>query len=185
MKKNIAIIALSLCIVIVLNMFFNEKGTRNEFEDKMNEWKSIAKSEQEIPNINERGINFVKALNKGKHKDYLTGQALNDYTFALESKFEFEEDEEHTDHSLQELNILLSNTQLDKKKVATSKIIYQVHYTSIFDNPNIGVLDQRILTFVMTIEWDKQKVNRYKIVLLNDTMGIELPSQLEGSIENE
>lgn len=189
MKKNIALILISISLVVSLNLYFSEKNKRIDFEEQMNEWKKVAESEQELPSLNKDAIDFVKALNNGKHKNYLTGEALNEYNVALgDENLELEGHEEHTDQSLQDVKILLSNTQLDKKKRASSKVLYQVHYTGIFDNPNIGVVDQRILTFVMTIDWKKEKqfkVNKYNLVLLEDTMGLELPPQLEGSVGNE
>lgn len=186
MKKNIALILISMTLIISLNLYFSEKNKRIDFEEQMNEWKKVAESEQELPSLNNHAIEFVNALNNGKHKQYLTGEALNVYNLALEDEnLELEENEEYIDQTLQDVKILLSNTQLDKKKRASSKVLYQVHYTGIFDNPNIGVVDQRILTFVMTIDWkkDKQfKVNNYRLDLLEDTMGVELPLQLEGSV---
>jgi hypothetical protein len=189
--KHWIVTALSLTAVIVLAMLLVDvRSEKQQLERQVEKWKTLAENEQEIPTVNNRAKNFVKALNRGKHRSYLTGAALNEYEKALESdEYKWNEDKlEHTSFSEQTLDILLASTERTEDDQIKSVVIYQLLYKSPFDQESIGIVDQRILTFIMNIFWSKSKegyqVETYKIQLLEDNMGAELSSMMkEGKVQ--
>lgn len=187
MKKNIVIVLLSVFLLGLIMLYTKEKDERSKYETEMNEWKSIALQEQEIPTINNRANEFIQALTKGEHKKFLTGKALKEYNAALSEDFT-EEHEHYNESDTQDINILITNSQV-KEHGVVSKVLYQLHYKSIFDNEEKGIVDQRILTLIMTLNWledgEEYKIDQYKLTLLDDTMGLDLASQMEGSESNE
>lgn len=186
MKSLLTIISLFITILLLIFLYTNESTKRKDLEFEADKWKSIAEIEQKVPSINEKAQNFVKALNRGEHHKYLTGDALAEYEDALENNLELEEGhEEEIDTSLQDMKILLTNTESETENEATSTLLYQLNYEGIFDNKGQGIVDQRVMTIIMNVDWIRTKkgflVNSYEIELLEDTLGLDLSSELKGS----
>jgi hypothetical protein len=187
MKKIVAIISTFCLILLLVILYSNERSDRNYFEDEVEKWKTVAELEQRVPLINEEAQQFVKALHRGKHLDYLTGTALAQYKDALEGEISMDEPDEENrmDVSLQDISMLLSNTVTESEEEATSTVLYQMDYQGIFDNEEKGVVDRRIMTLLIKINWiEKEKdflVKSYTVDLLDDTLGLDLSSSLKGS----
>lgn len=186
MKKFLLISLGFICILVLSMLYFHERQDRVYYEGKYKSWKTVAETEREMPNLNEKAKKFIEELNRGEHKKYLTGDALDEYRKALEddSSLEYENEENYTETGKQDLDILLSSTKNEDKNKASSTVIYQLKYKGVFDNKETGTVDQRILTFVMNIKWVKESenymVDQYELNLLEDNMGSELSSNLKG-----
>lgn len=187
MKKLLSIIATFILILVLIILYTNERTERKHFESEMNKWKSIAEIEQKTPSINKKAEQFVKSLNKGEHLKYLTGVALNEYETALKEgaeSIDSELEHDETNIGLQDVKILLAHSE-SEKKTASSVVLYQIAYKGIFDSEETGVVDQRLLTLLMKINWvqtdDGMLVDRYSVELLEDNMSDTLSSEIEGS----
>ncbi|MED3677100.1 MULTISPECIES: hypothetical protein [Bacillus] len=171
-------VALLVCIMIIVNF----KGNESSLKDDINKWKSIAESEQEVPNINNKARDFLEDLSVGNSKEYLTGQALKDYNDAKKEKntHEGHHDDEPIDSAGQKVKIFNSTTEKNNADQATSVILYQLIYKSPFDQKDKGIVDQRILTLMMKIDWKKTngeyKVDKFDTQLLNDNLDNYLSS---------
>ncbi|CAI6330492.1 hypothetical protein [Bacillus subtilis] len=171
-------VALLVCVMVIVNC----KGNESSLKDDINKWKSIAESEKEVPNINDKAKEFLKELSNGNSKEYLTGQALKEYNDAKKEKdtHEGHHDDEPIDSAGQRVKIFNSTTEKTNTDQATSVILYQLIYKSPFDQKDKGVIDQRILTLMMKIDWKKvngkYKVEKFDTQLLNDNLDNYLSS---------
>lgn len=187
-KKQFVWNIISFLLILTLSILaVDMKSNQDDMKSEINKWKSIAKSEQEVPKINEEAKSFIKALNKASHQKYLTGEALEDYE--REIKEHSEEAHMHGDTGEQTINILQVNTEKTEQNQAESVILYQVLYKSPFDSEEAGVIDQRVLTLLLNIDWKKEenkyKVNKYELQLLQDNLDEYLSSLSKKGDGNE
>jgi hypothetical protein len=168
-------VTILICLIVIVN----SKSNENDLRSKIDKWKTIAESEREVPDLNDQAKQFLKDLNKGKSKKYLTGDALKGYKKAKENEGH-EHDEEELDTSGQSVNILYATTEKTDIDKAKSVILYKLTYKSPFDEKGKGVIDQRILTMSIEIDWIKEdktyKVNDYNVQLLKDNLDEYLSS---------
>lgn len=196
MKKILAYIGVFVAILGLAILFVNERQDRIDFQNESIKWENIALKEQNVPSVDKKAQEFVKALNEGNHKDMLTGAALEEYEMVLEDDSEFHEDGEEgheheevdIDTSLQNTNILLSSTKTTEEGLS-SEVLYQVSYKGFFDNADTGMVDQRILTIVMDIDWEKSgndhMVEKYSVQLIDDNIDDVISGDAKGSEPND
>lgn len=189
MKKFLMYIGGFVVLLVLLILFVNERQDRIHFQDETANWKAIAQKEQTVPSVDKKAQEFVKALNEGKHEEMLTGSALEEYELALEDDSEFHDhEEEDIDTSLQSVNILLSSTRTQEDGLS-SEVLYQVLYKGFFDNKETGMVDQRILTIVMNIDWQKNgkeyKVGEYSVQMIDDNIDDVIANDGKGSEPND
>lgn len=175
MKRILLYFATFVLILVLVILYTNERTDRKHYENETDKWKSIATMEQKIPSINEKAKKFVNALNRGEHKKYLTGTALKEYEDALAEGFEVEESEfESSSTSLQDMTVLLAHTESVNDENATSTLLYQLKYEGIFDNPETGVVDQRLLIVLMDVNWLRTDtgflVDSYSVEVVEDIL---------------
>lgn len=188
-KKQFAWNIISFLLILTLSILaVDMKSNQDDMKSEINKWKSIAKSEQEVPKINEEAKSFLKALNKASHEKYLTGEALEEYENALKERHE-EVDMHRWNTGGQSVNILQANTEKIEKNQAKSVILYRLEYKSPFDSEEEGVIDQRVLTLLLNIDWEKEgekyKVNKYELQLLQDNLDEYLSSLSKKGDGNE
>lgn len=190
MKKYIlSVIGLILLLVFVM-LYIDEREQRIHFESEAVKWKKTAEIEQKLPLINKKAKDFVKALNEGEHKKMLTGKALEEYNLAMQNNPEWQNDEElDIDASMQDVEIILSSTESKNYNGASSQVLYRLFYKGVFDSEETGIVDQRILTLVLDIDWLKEGkemlVNSYKVILIKDNISDILSPKLKGSESDE
>lgn len=189
--KRLILSVIGFILILVLAMqYFDEREKRIYFESEAAKWRNTAEIEQIVPIVNKKAKDFVKALNKGKHKEMLTGEALVEYNKAMEDDSEWQNSEElDIDTSLQDVEIILSSTESKNDNGTSSQVLYRLLYKGLFDSEETGIVDQRILTLVMKIDWlndgDETLVNSYEVILLEDNLGDILSSELKGSESDE
>ncbi|MEK6190154.1 MAG: hypothetical protein N2A99_04095 [Carnobacterium alterfunditum] len=189
MKKNILLIAVSLSFLFLIKFYLDEKETRIEGEEEIQNLQKIVEIERFIPNVNEKAKSFVKALNKSEHKEFLTGDSLREYNEAIQGNYEdgHEEHEEYEeiDVTMQDVEILFASTESNEDGEVSSKVLYQLSYKGIFDNEELGVIDQRILTILMDIDWieddSEMLINKYNVTLIEEDLGESLLEESKGS----
>ncbi|MCM3227558.1 hypothetical protein [Terribacillus saccharophilus] len=182
----VAILALVVYVLQVRSDIEKIKGESAE-------WEGIAKSEQEVPDLNKRAESFLDDLTHGESKKYLTGLALDNYNAALKEEEEEHGEEfhnhNHIDTSEQDLEIIQTSTEKTDLEEAKSTILYKLEYTSPFDVEDAGLVDKRILTLSINIKWvkddDEYKVERYEVTLLEDNLDQYLASLNGKDSENE
>lgn len=185
MYKNIILV---VAVVAVIFSWVRYSDLSKTLEESKQELAAVNKSlviERQVPEVNESAKEFIKALNRSEHKSMLTGTALEEYENYNEEEEDHEDVEEELDLGLQDVEILLANTSTDGQSKTSSTVLYQVIYEGIFDNPDMGVVDRRIISIVMDIDWEtsteKPLVENYKITVLNDSMSDQLFELTEGS----
>jgi len=178
MKKLTTYLGIFLLVLGLTLAFFHERDQRISFESSTLEWKDKALKYKVIPAYDELANEFVLAFNggEGKHAKMLTGEALRDYKSALKKTADY--DEEHSQHSdldttLNETNILMTQSEIDENDNYHSKIMYEIDFDSPADSEEQGVIDKRIVTMIMEIDWKKNKVDRYEVSWFNDTLGLK------------
>lgn len=188
-KKSLVLIFCSFLLFLVVTIgYFHERKDRVAYKKEMIEWKKIAQTEMQMPSVNANAEKFVSSLHEGSHKKMLTGSALNKYKKALKESEDFSSEDDHIDESSdQNVVVLLSSTKSTGESSASSQVLYQLEYVGVFDNEEKGIVDKRILTFVMDIEWDKKDssylVSHYDLTLLEDNLGKNLKEEYKGSEE--
>ena len=177
----------AIAVLILTILIFDYQSNENDLKADIEKWKKIAESEQEVPNINKEANNFLKALTSASHSKYLTDQALKEYQSEIEEHEE--EEHNHADVGEQTIDILNTTTEKVNQDEATSVILYQVLYKSPFDSEESGIIDQRILTLVLNIDWKKEddifKVDKYNMNLLQDNLDDYLFELSQKGDENE
>jgi len=83
----------------------------------------------------------------------------------------------YIDTSLVNTNILMTNSEIDDRGEYRSKVMYELDMSTVADNPETGVVDKRIVTLIMELDWEDEKVSRYEITFFNDTLGLEAPKE--------
>jgi len=79
----------------------------------------------------------------------------------------------YIDTSLIDSKVIMVQTKVNEDNDFQSKVMYELDMTTVADNPDEGIIDQRIITYIMEIDWDESKVERYEIVWFDDTLGSE------------
>ena len=140
---------------------------------KADKWEETAKEYSEIPEYNKRAEEFVTLMNKGEggHKEYLTGEALKRYEAAISDPENQIMDAYIIDSSLIKINILITQTELDNNNNFHSRVMYELDMTTVADDPDNGIIDKRIVTNIVEIDWNNEKVNHFEITWFNDTLG--------------
>lgn len=171
--KQLLRYTLALLLVLTLVMaYLNTKEQLKVQSSKTKEWKERAEQLAEIPDYNEKAESFVLELNGGDGKDFeslLTGEALDEYNNALKDNGESIKDA-YIDKSLIKTNVLLRETSFDSNEYV-SKVMYEIDMSTVADNPDAGVIDKRIVNYIMQISWEGEKVKDYSITWFNDTLG--------------
>lgn len=185
MKKYIIYFVAFIAILFLFVKYTDEKNSRIEYQEEAEKWREVAEMEKAIPSVNDKAKEFVNALNKSRHENMLTGKALEEYNLYLENEEEFEgHTHDEIDLGMQDVEILLASTETNEENIS-SKVLYQIIYEGVFDNPEAGIIDKRIITIVMDIDWDMQSgealVNQYAVTLLNDSMSDVLSDMTKGS----
>lgn len=168
----------TLIFLLVLTLLMAYLGERDQVEIermKAEGWKEKAEQLSEIPNYNEQAEKFVMAINggDGDHKEMLTDEALKEYEQVLEASEEHHQDV-YIDSSLIDTNILLVQTELSTENTYRSKVLFELDMSTVADNPDSGIVDQRIVTYVIEIDWKDFKVKEYELTWFNDTLGFDL-----------
>lgn len=183
---NFASIFIILILAIVSSNLFSKQ---NELKEEIADWKNEANSLKEIPSLNEKASKFIKALNQGNSKEYLTGNALEAYNDALEGEDEQEHTHNHSHTGEQTVDILQSETIKSEDETSHSKVLYKLSYKGEFDQEDVGTIQQRVLFLLMDIDWiyekNEYKVSDYKLELLNDNWDDYLLSLEKKGDENE
>lgn len=184
MKKNILIILLSISLTISLSSYFDAKEALTDSKSEIDELKIQLAQLESIPSLNTETSEFLLALNRSEHKPYLTGKALDEYNEYVEMEEHADHKHEEVDFSTQDVNILMVSSDLTDDEKLQSTALYQLVYEGMFDDPASGVVDRRILSIVMDIDWvvveGQPLVNDYRVHLLQENMG-ETLSGLNGS----
>lgn len=170
-----------IIILVLLIITIDSKSSEGKLKAELSKWKSTAISEQEVPKISDDAKNFVKALNRAKHKNFLTGIALEEYNKAINEEESHDTDNhKHINFGEQKTKILQVTTEKQEEDQAQSVVLYQVIYESPFNQEDFGVVDQRVLTLLMDINWIKEKKNykvrKYTMKVLNDNLDEYLSS---------
>ncbi len=163
--------------------YMNEKSDRKYFQEKYSNLRNEASKFEKIPSIDRKSEKFVDLFvnGLGSHHSMLTGKALKEYEDAVKgTKYtEINEDIE-IDTSLQDLKVMQITTTINRDKEPESKILYKVSYKGLIDNEDAGIVDQRILLFLMHIKWEKVE-GEYKVSEYDyDTLEDNIWSVLEG-----
>lgn len=178
------IIRYTLVFLLTLTLimaYLHEKENAKLERLNAQSWKEQTELLSKIPDYNKRAEEFVLAMNGGDggHEKMLTGLALEEYEQALEDSGENLQDA-YIDTSLIDTTVLISQTEIDDESRFNSKVLYELDMSTVADNPDEGVIDQRIVTYIMDLTWDGDKISRYEITWFNDTLGNEdLESQNE------
>lgn len=166
-----------ITIIITLAIFHqNEKHDRHYIEENYNDLKEESLAYKEIPTINRKSEKFVDLFvnGMGQHHTMLGGEALKEYEEAVKGNIEDEMNEDmEIDTSMQDVEILQTSTSV-KDNQLVSKVLYRVSYIGMLDDENSGLIDQRILTFLMNIKWKKEKekyfIDFYEYETINDNI---------------
>lgn len=177
MKKLITYLGIFLLVLGLTLGFFHERDKRIYSESSTTKWKEEALKYKVIPDYNTLADDFVYAFNggEGKHAKMLTGEALNEYKQAIKKQADYEDEHSHhadLDTTLAETNILMTQSELDDNNNYHSKIMYEIDFDSPADSEEQGVIDKRIVTMIMEIDWKGKKVDRYEVSWFNDSLGI-------------
>lgn len=172
-KQFIWNISSSVLLLISLIIIMNFHNNIIELENKVEKWRSIAISEKEVPEINDLAKEFLEQLNEGRAKKYFSKEALKSF-LAKEKESDNHVHDDDTSTGDQTIDILIATTQKEDLNKANSTIIYKLIYQSPFDEAEKGVIDQRVLTMGININWIKEdqkyKVNDFNVQLLKDNL---------------
>jgi len=182
MKRLTTYLGIFLLILGLTLGFFHERDKRILVESTALHWKENAHKYKVIPTYNGLAEDFVQAFNggEGEHSKMLTGEALNEYKNALKKSSDYNDEHSHHDDldtSLINTNILITQTEVDENDHYHSKVMYEVDFDSPANSEEQGVIDKRIVTMIMEIDWKNKKVDRYKVSWFNDTLGTNDPSE--------
>lgn len=178
MKQFLRYILTFLLVLGLVMAFLNERDKVKTERILSDEWKSKAEQLQQLPRYDQRAEDFVAAMNGGEGdlESRLTGVALAEYEEALANSGEGVQDA-YIDTSLVNTNILMTNSEIDAQGKYRSKVMYELDMSTVADNPETGVVDKRIVTLIMELDWEDEKVSRYEITFFNDTLGLEAPKE--------
>ena len=176
MKRLLIYLGVFLLICGLFIAYSNEKDTRIQYELAKNDWKKEATKYKLIPSYDKKATDFLSAYNEGEgeHAKFLTGEALDEYKTALEKNSEYEEEHSHhedLDTTLNETKIIMVHSEVDKEGKYHSKILFELDFEGYANSEEQGVIDKRIVTMVMDLDWDKGKVDRYEVSWFNDSLG--------------
>jgi hypothetical protein len=174
MKQIIRFTLIFLLTLALLMAYLNEREKVQLERSNTNEWKEKAEQLSQIPDYNQLAEDFVLAMNGGEggHESLLTGVALEEYEQAVKDSGENIQDA-YIDTSLIDSKVIMVQTKVNEDDDFQSKVMYELDMTTVADNPDEGIIDQRIITYIMEIDWDQSKVERYEIVWFDDTLGSE------------
>ncbi|TCI25257.1 hypothetical protein EVJ32_10675 [Exiguobacterium sp. SH5S4] len=178
MKQILRYILTFLLVLGLLMAFLNERDKVKTERILSEEWQSKAEQFQQLPRYDQRAEDFVAAMNGGEGDldTLLTGVALAEYEEALANNGESVQDA-YIDPSLVNTNILMTNSEIDEQGKYHSKVMYELDMSTVADNPETGVVDKRIVTLIIEMDWEDEKVSRYEITFFNDTLGLEPPKE--------
>lgn len=173
MRLTIRYTLIFLLVLALLMAYLNERDKVQNERLKAKVFEEQTELLSSIPDYNERAKEFVLAMNGGDggHEELLTGYALDEYQEAIENSENIQD--AYIDTSLVETSVLITQTTLDDDSQYHSKVLYQLDMSTVADNPDAGVIDQRIVTYIMELDWDEDKVERYEITWFDDTLGLD------------
>lgn len=176
MRKLMIYLGIFLLVLGLALAFFYERDQRISFESSTLEWKDKALKYKVIPTYDDLANDFVLAFNggEGKHSKMLTGEALREYKRAIKKNAEYDDEHSHhedLDTTLNETNILMTQSEVDGNSNYHSKVMYELDFDSPANSEEQGVIDKRIVTMIMEIDWKGKKVDRYEVTWFNDTLG--------------
>ncbi|MDI3236186.1 hypothetical protein QK289_14320 [Exiguobacterium antarcticum] len=176
MKRLFIYLGVFLLICGLFIAYSNEKEDRIVSEHSEKFWKKEATMYKLIPSYDKKAEKFLTAYNEGEgeHAKFLTGDALDEYQKALDQDSEYQEEHSHhedLDTTLNETNILMIHSEVDKEGQYHSKILFELDFEGPANSEEQGVIDKRVVTMIMDIDWINEKINRYNVSWFNDTLG--------------
>lgn len=173
-----------ILVVISSSVYRGQKDLKDEIVRLENELKEA----HEINEIYENTRTFLKLSSEGKHGEFLTGKAKEEYEKALEQEGFGVWEGNHTQESdVKNVEILHISAEKVSDSEAKSNVVYRVFQSN---NPYVdNITTQRILTLVLIADWvetkDGYKVYNYKINLLEDSLDEYLRDLQKGDKHDE
>ncbi|MDT0193675.1 hypothetical protein [Exiguobacterium sp. BG5(2022)] len=173
MRLTIRYTLFFLLVLALLMAYLNEKDNVQNERLKVTTLQEETELLSRIPDYNKKAEEFVIAMNggEGEHEKLLTGVALEEYKTALDNSEGVQD--AYIDTSLIDTTVHIAQTEIDKEQHFHSKVLYELDMSTVADNPDEGVIDQRVVTYIMEIDWSGDKIERYEITWFNDTLGLD------------